>query len=236
DSECGIYEALQPLIAQCPYQFERWEALTFYFESEVAVKQRMPTAPYSKILAEAHDDMADRLGLVAADDLSLTFASSIANWPILNEALPCLSSLAALVPFLVALPDIDKETLNKSAAFAMIAPYFCRVYTWDGSHVYKPEVAAFQLPLKFYKDTGIPLEQQCLVSNSVFRDLEPARELGLPAIWIRYPQSLAGNIPSFEGSSPAYVCPYLVDLDLLIRYHKGVWSSTPPDGSAEPVN
>ncbi|KAK7054187.1 HAD-like domain-containing protein, partial [Favolaschia claudopus] len=235
DSECGIYEALQPLLAQCPYQFERWEALTFYFESEVAVKQRMPTAPYSKILAAAHGDMADRLGLVAADDLAFTFASSIATWPLFNEALSCVSSLAALVPFLVALPDIDKETLDKSAAFAAIAPHFSRVYTWDGSRVYKPEVAAFQLPLKFYKDMGIPLKQQCLVSNSIFRDLEPARELGLPAIWIRYPQSLAGNIPSFEGSFPVSVCTYLVDLDLLIRYHKGARSSTPPNGNAAPV-
>ncbi|KAK7061957.1 hypothetical protein R3P38DRAFT_2832533, partial [Favolaschia claudopus] len=210
DNECGIYEALKPLLAQCPYQFERWEALTFYFESEVAVKLRMPTAPYFKILAEAHGDMANRLGLLAADDLASTFASSIATWALFNKALPCVSNLAAQVPFL----------------------------TWDGSHVYKPEAAAFQIPLKFCKDMGIPLKQQCLVSNSVFRDLEPARELSLPAIWMRYPQSLAGDIPSFEGSFPVSVCTYLdlVDLDLLIRYHKGARSSAPPNGNAAPVD
>ncbi|KAJ6617705.1 hypothetical protein B0H10DRAFT_2434330 [Mycena sp. CBHHK59/15] len=53
DNESGIFDALKPLLAQSPYRFNRWEALSFYFESEVEVKRRTPSAPYSQILADS---------------------------------------------------------------------------------------------------------------------------------------------------------------------------------------
>ncbi|KAJ7463636.1 HAD-like domain-containing protein, partial [Mycena latifolia] len=194
DNESGIFDALQPLLAQAPRRLQRREALTFYFESETEVKQCMPTAPYPQILARAHSDMATRLGLVATEEQSSLFASSIATWPLFNGALWCLQTLNPWIPILVALCDVDHESLRVTSAFTALAPYFAEVFTWDASHAYRPDRTAFDPPFRYHDALGVPREQRCLISNSVLRDLEPAHELDFPAIWMRYPESLAGTV------------------------------------------
>jgi FMN phosphatase YigB (HAD superfamily) len=60
---------------------------------------------------------------------------------------------------------------------------------------------------------GVRRERRCLVSNSLLRDLEPARQLGVPTIWMRHPKSLAGDVASVEYSSPWTIC---ADFDHLV--------------------
>ncbi|KAJ6595020.1 HAD-like domain-containing protein, partial [Mycena vulgaris] len=194
DSESGIFAALKPLLDQSPHRFDRREALTLYFESEIEVKQRIPATPYLQILVEAHGDMARRLGFPATKAESSLFASSIFSWPLFEGAVECIELLKHWTSVIVAISDVDHETLRKTSAFALLAPHFAEVFTWDATHTYRPHPSAFDAPLKYHDALGIPRDRRCLVSNSLFRDLEPARELGIPAIWIRYSQSLAGGL------------------------------------------
>ncbi|KAJ6617690.1 HAD-like domain-containing protein, partial [Mycena sp. CBHHK59/15] len=193
DNESGIFDALKPLLAQSPYRFNRWEALSFYFESEVEVKRRTPSAPYSQILADSYADMALRLGLSLSVGESAVFAASSTNWPLLDGAVWCLQTLHPWIPALVGILDVDEDTARRSAAFAALAPYLAQIFTWDAGHAYKPDLAAFHAPLSYYDAHGVPRAHRCLVSNGLLRDLEPARELGLPAAWLRLPGSLAAN-------------------------------------------
>jgi hypothetical protein len=48
---------------------------------------------------------------------------------------------------------------------------------------------------------GIPREHTCVVSGSLLMDLEPAKELGVPEVWMQYPQSLAENVHPLKGRS-----------------------------------
>ncbi|KAJ7849412.1 hypothetical protein B0H14DRAFT_3668659 [Mycena olivaceomarginata] len=158
---------------------DQHEALAFYFESEMVVKQRISSAPYSEILSQfkAYTDMATHLQWRARHPRSLTVS--------------CVRNLKPWIPVLVALSDVDHDTLCKTSFFSALAPYFSEVFTWDASQAYRPDSAAFDPPLKYHDTLGVRRERRCLVSNSLLRDLEPARQLGVPTIWMRHPKSLA---------------------------------------------
>ncbi|KAJ7723005.1 HAD-like domain-containing protein [Mycena maculata] len=220
DNETGIFEALEPLLAQCPHRFTRREALTFYFESEIEVKKRLPTSPYSEVLALSHEDMAMRLGLSSSTTQSSAFAASIFDWPLFDDAIQSLQALRPWIPAIVAVVDIDQETLCKTSSFPPLIPYFAGIYSWDASRTYRPDFEAFLPSVKYHDDMGVPRAQRCLVSNSVFRDLEPASELEIPTIWLRYPTSMGGGLSSEECYSVWRVCTDLPGLVTLLTREK----------------
>ncbi|KAJ6595015.1 hypothetical protein DFH09DRAFT_906305, partial [Mycena vulgaris] len=121
DNESGIFDALQPLLARSPRRFDRSHALSFYFESEVDVEERTPTEPCPSFLAQAHSDMSRRLGLAPSGAESSLFASSINNWPLVDGAVECLHNLRPFIPPLVAVVDVDHETLLKTTAFSTLS-------------------------------------------------------------------------------------------------------------------
>ncbi|KAJ7621762.1 HAD-like domain-containing protein, partial [Mycena polygramma] len=204
DKESGIFAALQPLLKRSPHNFDRQEALSFYYESEAEVKRRTPGIRYGQILADAYDDVALRLGMTPLDSMeSSGFAQSIKHWPLLPAADWCLSSLKRIPSIsLVATADVDHDCLTQSAAFAVLAPFFEAVFTWDECKAYKPDPAAFAAPLAHYDALGVPRAHSCLVSSSLFADLEPARELGLPALWMRVYGSLAAHMCTAADACP----------------------------------
>ncbi|KAJ7852967.1 hypothetical protein B0H13DRAFT_2581432 [Mycena leptocephala] len=138
DSETGIFTALRPLLDRSPYEFDRHEALSFYFESEMEMKRRTP--------ARAHDSPS----------------SPSPTWTTIFSPYP---------------------------AFASLAPFFEAVFTWDACRAYKPDPGVFDAPLRYYDALGVWRAHSFLVSGSLLRDLEPAREVGLPAVWVQCPGS-----------------------------------------------
>ncbi|KAJ7798624.1 hypothetical protein B0H14DRAFT_3492320 [Mycena olivaceomarginata] len=127
-------------------------------------------------------EMTIRLGLPAVEDAASLFASSISTWPLYDGAVWCLQNLKPGICHLVALSDATHDILCQSSSFSALASYFSKVFTSDGSHACRPDSAAFDPPLKYHDALGIPRQQRCLVSNSLLRDLESARQLGVPAI------------------------------------------------------
>ncbi|KAJ7982960.1 HAD-like domain-containing protein, partial [Mycena polygramma] len=204
DKESGIFAALQPLLKRSPYNFDRQEALSFYYESEAEVKRRTPGIRYGQILADAYDDVALRLGMTPLDSMeSSAFAQSIKHWPLLPAADWCLSNLKRIPSIsLVAIADVDHDCLMRTAAFTVLAPFFEAVFTWDIYKAYKPDPAAFAAPLAHYDALGVPRAHSCLVSSSLFADLEPARELGLPTLWMRVYGSLAACMCTAADACP----------------------------------
>ncbi|KAJ6617704.1 hypothetical protein B0H10DRAFT_1299326 [Mycena sp. CBHHK59/15] len=156
--------------------------------------------------------MALRLGLSLSVGESAVFAASSTNWPLLDGAVWCLQTLHPWIPALVGILDVDEDTARRSAAFAALAPYLAQIFTWDAGHAYKPDLAAFHGPLAYYDAHGVPRAHRCLVSNGLLCDLEPARELGLPAAWLRLPGSLAANAPTVEYAAPCGIFVNYYDL------------------------
>ncbi|KAJ6478080.1 hypothetical protein C8R47DRAFT_1139300 [Mycena vitilis] len=209
DHETGIFDALGSLLSRSSYQFERREALSFYFESESEVKERQPSIHYLLILAEAHRNMALRLGISITAAESSKFASSLFDWPLFDDAVQCLQTLQPYIPALVALVELDAETLCKTAAYHTIGGYFRQIFTWDQSKGYRPNVDAYDPPLIYHDNCDIPREQRLHVSSALFRDLELVAEVDIPTVWMRCPGRLAADVPLEDASFAWKVCDTL---------------------------
>ncbi|KAJ7117238.1 HAD-like domain-containing protein [Mycena crocata] len=208
DRETGIFTALRGLFERSPYQFERPEALSFYFESEAETKKRQPDAPYSQILAYAYDDVVLRLGMRSEGTDSSIFAQSIKDWPAIPAAEWCLSALRTIPSIsLVAVVDVDRDSLELTTSYVSLAPHFNVVFTWDTCKAYKPAQAAVERVIKHFDALLVPRDHTCFVSNSLL-DMEPVRELGVPTVWVRYEESLAGNVYYMEDESPEVALEY----------------------------
>ncbi|KAJ7135513.1 HAD-like domain-containing protein, partial [Mycena filopes] len=190
DSESGIFCALSPLLARSSYDFDRREALSVYHEVESELKSCVPTAPYLEILAQAHQAMALRLGLTSSADESSAFASSLLDWPLFPNALQSLQTLRASIRLLVAIVDMDHDTLVQTGAFPILGPYFDEVWSWDLHHVYRPDPYAFGPAVLYHDSVGVPRSQRCLISDTLFDRLDFGCEVLVPAVWMRNPAGL----------------------------------------------
>ncbi|KAJ7152824.1 hypothetical protein C8R46DRAFT_912761, partial [Mycena filopes] len=220
DSESGIFSALGPLLARSSYCFGRSEALSMYFEVEGELKAHLPTAPYLEILSQTHQAFALRLGLTSSADESLAFASSLFTWPLFPEALRSLQDLHASIPFLVAVADMDLETLYKTRAFPLLSPYFLEIWSWDLCHAYRPDQYTFSPAVAYHDNMGVPRAQRCLISNALSDRLDFGCKMLVPAVWLRDPAGLAGGVPAADGSFVWKVVPDLPSLVLAIMTGK----------------
>ncbi|KAJ7216198.1 HAD-like domain-containing protein, partial [Mycena haematopus] len=185
DKELGVFDALSPLLARSPYQFDRNEAVSFYLESEYEIKKRCPGAPYVHILSETYDDVALRLGIEPTSSDSTLFAHSIVDWPLVPNAEWCLATLRNISGLSIsAIADVDQDSLDQTSAFTTLAPYFDTVFTSDTCAAFKPALAVFEGPLRHYDVLGVQREGTCIVSASLLLDVEPARELAVPGVWM----------------------------------------------------
>ncbi|KAJ7147787.1 hypothetical protein C8R43DRAFT_889361 [Mycena crocata] len=212
DKESGIFAALGPLLSQSLYQFERREALSFYLESETEVKKRNPDASYAQILAYTYEDVALRLGIQPESTGSSVFSRSIEGWPVIYAAEWCLATLRTITSItLIAIADVDRDSLERTASFTLLRPHVHDVFTRDrckfdtNKTQYRSGLAPAFVHTALNEHSAIalsiPRDQTCFVSNSLF-DMEPARELGIPTVWARYPESLAGNVYYMEDEWP----------------------------------
>ncbi|KAJ7023818.1 hypothetical protein C8F04DRAFT_1304393 [Mycena alexandri] len=170
DHHSGIFDALGPLLARSCYCFDRHEALSFYFEVEDEMKQRTPASPYPEIIRQTHQEMAVRL-----------------DSPVPGFAL-------------IALTDIDLETLGKTSAYQTLVPYSTELWCWDLVHTYRPDLSIMGHALVFHDNMGVPRERRCLVSDTPFQRLDLACHLSLLAVWMRNAAGLAGNLRDSDAS------------------------------------
>ncbi|KAJ6517269.1 hypothetical protein C8R47DRAFT_1086829, partial [Mycena vitilis] len=195
DHETGIFNGLSSLLARSTSRFSRYEALSFYFETESEVKKAQPHLPYPRILAEAYTDMALRLGLTSTEKECSTFAASLINWPLFADAIPCLQTLRPYIPVLIGVADIEYTTLLKTDAFPLLQPYLAETFAWEPSNGYRPEAGVYP-PISYHDGMGVPREHRVHISSALYPDIEYVSEDNIAAVWMRRLDSLAANVPA----------------------------------------
>lgn len=86
DRDSGIWTALQPLLENRPGMLGREEVLTEYKQVVRTLYPRFSELGFGGLLCFAHRQLAERLGLKASWEEGMSFARSVRDWSLFEDA------------------------------------------------------------------------------------------------------------------------------------------------------
>jgi len=153
--------------------------LARYHELEPRIQVDNPGASYREVLTIALEALADETGLTLPEGEASALARSLPEWPVFEDARPGLAEAHERGWKLAILSNTDRDLVDASME-ALGAPFELAIVAGEiGS--YKPEHRHWEV---FYETTGADRRGHVHVAQSLFHDIEPANELGIPSIWI----------------------------------------------------
>jgi 2-haloacid dehalogenase len=135
--------------------------------------------PYRDVLKESLVLLAGHEGLTLPEDEHYALAESLPSWPVFSEVPEALAELRNRGWRLVALSNTDPDLL--AASMEAIGVPFDGTVTAGEIGSYKPAHGHWRT---FSERFAADPERHVHVAASLFHDIAPAHELGLPAVWI----------------------------------------------------
>jgi len=156
---------------------ERRDALLeryYVLEPEV---QRDGSLRYREVLARTLALVAGEIGELVPDGEEDALSRSLPRWPVFPEVPAALEEARARGWRLAILSNTDPELIDQSLAAIGVPVDLVVAASAIGS--YKPALGHWRA---FVEQIGSPTDVH--VGASLFHDVEPAIELGLPSIWV----------------------------------------------------
>jgi 2-haloacid dehalogenase len=150
------------------------ELLRRYHEVEPELQREQPTASYRSILTQA----LPRLGPVAPEEED-ALARSLPGWQTFPEVRAALEDARARGWKLAILSNTDRDYIEASLEHIGVPFEFAIVASEIGS--YKPGHGHWRA---FRERVGSDGVTHVHVGASLFHDIRPATELGIPTVWI----------------------------------------------------
>ena len=135
--------------------------------------------PYREVLKATLVLLADHEGLTLPEDERYALASSLPSWPVFPEVPGALAELRERGWRLVVLSNTDPDLL--AASMETIGVPFDGTVVAGEIGSYKPTHGHWRT---FFERFGADPERHVHVAASLFHDIAPADELGIPAVWI----------------------------------------------------
>jgi 2-haloacid dehalogenase len=170
----GIGDALQRLWPDA----DRAALLRRYHETEPQV-QTGAARPYREILGLCTERVAAALHLPPVADAATALAHSLPTWPPFPEVPGALQELRAAGWRLAVLSNTDPDLLAASVA-ALGVPVDLTVTVAEAGS-YKPAPGHWNA---FRQTSGVTPGRHVHVAASLYHDIAPCAELGIPAVWI----------------------------------------------------
>jgi 2-haloacid dehalogenase len=171
DWNAGIARELERLLGSA--DLDRYHAI------EPRVQRERPTASYRDVMAAVLAELAAEDGVELPDDERDALGRSLPDWPVFPEVPEALTEAHERGWRLVALTNSDRDLIDASLR-AIGVPFDGAVVASEiGS--YKP---AHRHWSAFYETFGADSARHVHVAQSHFHDIVPARELGIPSVWI----------------------------------------------------
>lgn len=181
DWEAGIAAVLAPWAHSHGANMSDEELLTAYSLHEAKAEENNPTDLYPQILATALRGLGGELGISVNDDEARVFAESVPAWPAFPDSPDALRRLAGHYK-LIILSNVDRESFAGSNK--RLGVKFTSILTAQDIGSYKPSPRNFLALDDEMKRLGIAEGQLLHVAQSLFHDHVPAKEAGLPTVWI----------------------------------------------------
>ena len=178
----GIREQLERLFGaeQADSLLERFHAL------EPRVQEEEPSRSYREVLTLTLERLAAERQLAVPEGEAGALARSLPGWPVFQEVPAALGDARRRGWRLCILSNSDRDLIESSMA-AIGVPFDDSIVASEiGS--YKPAHGHWR---EFERRRGGPPDVH--VAASLFHDIAPARELGVPSIWINRLGETAGD-------------------------------------------
>ena len=154
------------------------DLLARYHEIEPRV-QLDSAKPYRQILTEALELLAEDAGLELAPGDETALADSLPSWEPFPEVPGELEELRRRRWKLAILSNTDPDLL--AASLERIGTAVDMTVTAEDARAYKPAHGHWK---RFRERVGSAPSNHVHVAASLFHDIAPAAELGIPAVWI----------------------------------------------------
>ncbi len=155
------------------------ELLARYHELEPEIQASNPGMSYREVLTLALEQLASETGLTLPEGEASALARSLADWPVFEDVRAGLTGAHDRGWRLAILSNTDRDLIDASMQ-ALGVPFELAIVAGEiGS--YKPAHTHWEV---FYETTGADRRGHVHVAQSLFHDIEPASELGIPSIWI----------------------------------------------------
>lgn len=152
--------------------------LARYHELEPEIQTASPGSSYREVLRVALERLAEEAGLTLPDGETSALARSLPSWPVFDDVRPALAEARSRGWRLAILSNTDRDLIDASMD-AIGVPFETAIVAGEiGS--YKPARRHWEV---FREETANP-EAHVHVAQSLYHDIAPACELGIPCIWI----------------------------------------------------
>jgi 2-haloacid dehalogenase len=155
------------------------ELLARYHELEPEIQASNPGMSYREVLTIALEQLAAETGLMLPEGEASALARSLPDWPVFEDVRPGLTVAHDRGWRLAILSNTDRDLIDASIE-RLDVPFELAIVAGEiGS--YKPAHRHWEV---FYEMAGADRRGHVHVAQSLFHDIEPANELGIPSIWI----------------------------------------------------
>ncbi|EYB23616.1 hypothetical protein FG05_02943 [Fusarium graminearum] len=189
NQEPGMIRGLQPILSRLPddspYKTNPLSLMQRFSVFYRSLAANEPTLRFNIILQHSFKDLADELGV----NVSESDIQEIGNTPGTWEPFPdTIAGMQALQKYYKLIAVTNMDNANAAATMKRLQPaQFDKVYTAEDIGNYKPAKANFNYLFEHVKsDLQINRDQGELlhVARSLIADHVPAKQLGLPSVWI----------------------------------------------------
>ena len=154
------------------------ELLVRYHELEPEIQAASPGISYREVLTIALERLASETGLTLPEGETSALARSLPDWPVFDDVGPGLTEAHDRGWKLAILSNTDRDLVDTSMA-SIGVPFDLAIVAGEiGS--YKPAHRHWEV---FRQRVGGDVGH-VHVAQSLFHDIGPATELGIPSIWI----------------------------------------------------
>jgi len=177
DWESGILGYLRPLLRAKGSDVPDTRLLNLYSEFEPR-EQSIDYRTYREVLAGVMRAYAEELKLSLSATEAAGLADSIAGWKPFPDTVEALRQLKSRYR-LAILSNIDDDLFALTAKHLEVP--FDLVVTAQQVQSYKPSLRNFQ---RLLEQIGVGRERLLHAAESLYHDVEPARELGIATVWV----------------------------------------------------
>ena len=153
--------------------------LARYHELEPEIQSQNPGASYRTVLTVALERLAGEAGLALPEGETSALARSLPEWPVFRDVGAALTEARERGWHLAILSNTDRDLIDASMVTIGIAFQLAVVAGEIGS--YKPATRHWEV---FREQARVEAGAHVHVAQSLYHDIEPASELGIPTIWI----------------------------------------------------